>query len=453
MTAKDRIHIAEQFLASRELSVLRSESPPWDKGLTPPREYVSDMLIKGNYKTEAFSLKLNRFQPSQAPLLCMTMRLTSGEAKKDNFRDQPEHNEKISRLIVPRSGIMAWLTPSVLTMALPLSLDVSARHTASCIKEELETALGVTISMGAADFPWMDFSRREIFFHGIRALDHAGFHDPGALIFPTAITFNITGDKRYRSGLFEEALAEYQLGLQLDPNDVNLLNSLGVCNCVLDRCDQALEQFEKALEIVPNDVMALYNAGLVCNLMEKLDKGGDYLARASQLNNTLLEIELTAGILFSKAENYPRALSHLEKAVSIAPRVGLPRALIGDIHLKLRDYARAATAYTKAIKCNPRDPWTMSGLARVYEIQNINMDIALTLGRQSIVLAPEIPLFHHRLGRIYLKKGCYEKASSEFLQGVDHLNAVDEPEPLPFPENSTQQHHCPGKASHETDHP
>ncbi len=446
MTAKDRIHIAEQFLASRELSVLRSE---WDRGLTPPREYISDMLIKGNYKTEAFSLKLNRFQPPYAPLLCMAVRLTPWEAKKNNFRDQPELSEKLSQIITRHCGIMAWLTPSVLTMALPLPSDTLAEPMASRIKKEMETALEVTISMGAAPFPWMDFSHQETFYHGVRALDHAGFHDPGVLIFPTAITFNIIGDRRYRSGLFEEALAEYQLGLLLDPNDVNLLNSLGVCNCVLNRCDQALEQFEKALEIVPDDVMALYNAGLVCNLMEELDKGGAYLTRASRLDNTLFEIELTAGILFAKKNDHSRALAHLEKATTIAPKAGLPLALMGDIYLKQKNYSRAAAAYTKAIKCNPRDPWTMSGLARVYEIRNINMDIALTLGQQSIALAPEIPLFRHRLGRIYLKKGWYEKAAIEFTQGAGI--AMDDP--LPSPEESGKTELQPKKDTHETDHP
>jgi tetratricopeptide (TPR) repeat protein len=423
MKAKDRLHIAEQFLASRELSILRSQITPWQEGLTPPREYVSDMLIQGNYRTEAFSLKLNRFLEPAPELLCLVMGLTAPETGNIHFQDQPDCNEKISRIITAHGAIMAWLTPSVLTMAIPLPSDPPpVEQMASAIKKKMETTLDVTISMGAAHFPWMDFSRQEIFHHGVKALDHAGFHNPGALIFPNAITFNISGDRRYRLGLLDEALAEYRQGLLLDPGDFNLLNSLGVCNSVLKRFDQALEQFEKALEIMPKDVMALYNAGLVCNLMDNLDKGGTYLTRASELNDTIFEVELTAGILFTKASNPCKALLHLEKAGSISPRAALPQGLIGDICFKLRDYPRAVIAYTKAIKRNPRDPWSMSGLARVYEIQNINMNIALSLAQQSIALAPAISLFRHRLGKIYLKKGWYEKAAMEFTQGDKHLN-------------------------------
>lgn len=414
MTAKNRLHLAEQFLASRELSILDSRNCPWQKGLTPPREYISDILIQGNYRTEAFSLKLNRFQNPDEAFLCVVMAFTAPQTGEIHFQDQPDYTEKISQIITDLNGIMAWLTPSVLVMALPCPPSTLVTQLASAIKKQIETTLDVTISMGASQFPWMDFNRQEIFHHGVKALDHAGFHKPGALIFTNAITFNISGDRRYRLGLLDEALTEYHLGLLLDPKDFNLLNSLGVCNSVLNRFDQALEQFEKALEIMPGDVMALYNAGLVCNLMDDLDKGGDYLTRASKIDNTIFEIELTAGILFTKANKFCKALDHLERAGDISPEAGLPLGLMGDICLNQGDYPRAVSAYTKAIKCTPRDPWSMSGLARVYEIQNINMDIALSLAQQSIALDPAISLFRHRLGKIYLKKGWYEKAAIEF---------------------------------------
>ena len=417
MTQEDRFRIPKRFLASRELPT------PWQEGLTPPLEYISDMLIKGNYKTEAFCLKLNRFQERHSSLVCMIMRLTTPKAENENFRDGPEPGDKISQITTRHEGIMAWLTPNVLAMVLPLPPGHSAKNLAFDLKKELETTLDVILSMGVAPFPWMDFSHREIFYHSIRALDHAAFHIPGTLIVPNAVTFNIIGDRRYQSGLFEAAMEEYHTGLRLDPKDFNLLNSLGVCNSVLNRFDQALAQFKKALEIIPNDMMALYNAGLVCNLMNELEKGAVYLTRASELNNSLFEIELTAGILFAKKNDSETALDHLEKAVNLAPEAGLPRALIGDICLKKHDYPRAVAAFTNAIKCNPRDAWTMSGLARAYEIQDINMDIAMSLGRQSIALAPEIALFHHRLGRIYLKKGWYEAAAMEFTEGARHLKA------------------------------
>ena len=326
MTAKNRLHIAENFLASRELSILGSQSYPWQKGLTPPREYLSDMLIQGNYRTEAFSLKLNQCKELDEGFLCVVMALTDPRTGETHFQDQPDYTEKISRIITAQGGIMAWLTPSVLTMALPRRCPPTpVAQMASAIKKQIETTLDVTISMGVSHFPWMDFSRQDIFHHGVKALDHAGFHKPGALILSNAITFNISGDRRYRLGLLEEALREYHLGLLLDPQDFNLLNSLGVCNSVLNRFNPALDQFEKALEIMPEDVMALYNAGLVCNLMDDLDKGGEYLTRASKLDNTIFEIELTAGILLPRQTIFTRPWITWKEPETYSQRQDCPR--------------------------------------------------------------------------------------------------------------------------------
>ncbi|SMC35692.1 Tetratricopeptide repeat-containing protein [Desulfocicer vacuolatum DSM 3385] len=415
MTATSRLHIAEQFLTSREVANQTLPDAPWQKELTPPREYVSDILIQGNYRTDAFSFKLNQFQKPEQGFLCAVISFTDNKTLETHFQDHPRYTEKISGIITDRGGIMSWLTPNVLSMAIPRPCPPAPMaHLASSIKKQMEKSLGVIISMGASIFPWMDFSAQETFHHGVRALDHAGFHKPGALIFPNPVTFNISGDRRYRLGHIDDALAEYRLGLLLAPTNFNLLNSLGVCNSVLNQFDRALDQFEKALEIMPKDVMALYNAGLVCNLMNHLDKGAEYLTRASKLNNTIFEIELTAGILFTKANRFSRALDHLERAGKISPGTALPHGLMGDIHLKQGDCSRAVKSYTRAIKCNARDTWSMSGLARIYEIQNINMDIAMALARQSVMLDPGISLFRHRLGKIYLKKGWYEKAAIEF---------------------------------------
>jgi lipoprotein NlpI len=51
-------------------------------------------------------------------------------------------------------------------------------------------------------------------------------------------------------------------GLLLDPADVNLHNSLGVCHGVLKDYDNALSAFENAIWLAPEEMMAIYNKGL-----------------------------------------------------------------------------------------------------------------------------------------------------------------------------------------------
>jgi len=57
------------------------------------------------------------------------------------------------------------------------------------------------------------------------------------------------------------AIKEYKRGLQIDPDNINLLNSLGVIYAQINRYHQAIPLFEKVLGIDSEDFMALFNLG------------------------------------------------------------------------------------------------------------------------------------------------------------------------------------------------
>lgn len=425
MMAPERFQAMKKYPSSRELSPHPvSKARPRHKMLPPPESYVSDILMEGNYKTEAFSLQLDRFlsDACQTPFLCLALHLHDPEPTGDDLKKDTIWRAVVSPEVKARSGIMVWLSATVFAVAVPLPDTTTAASTARDFKRDMETKLALAISMGGAVFPCMAFTHHDIFHHAVRALDHAGFYPDGATVFVDAATFNIIGDRRYAMGHHEAALTEYQLGLLFDPADVNLLNSLGVCNSVLNRFEQALAQFEKIIDIIPEDIPALYNAGLTCHLMGDSARAARFLTRACRPAPPLYEIELTAGIVFAELNNSDKALKHLERAGTLKPRAGTPSSLSGDLHRLQGQFSRAVNAYTRAIKCNPRDGWAMSGLARTYEIQNTNLAVALSLAAQSIAMKPEIPRFYLRLGRIHLKNGDYDNACEVFTRGTRCCN-------------------------------
>ena len=421
MIDADRYTTLIQYPASRDLALVSPSHPAaHHQPLLPPATFLSDMLMAENYKTAAFSLQLARFhtRTGQAPFLCLTLQFSSPSSEVDNFRDAPGPHALIARKIQKRGGIMAWLSPVVLVMAISLPHGTAtASQMAAKIQADMAEELAVTITMGAAVYPHLTFTPDAVFHHAIRALDHARFYPRGATTFVDAATFNISGDRRYALENFESALTEYHTGLLLDPGDVNLLNSLGVCYSVLNRFEPALAQFEKILSLMPDDVPALYNAGLTCHLMAAPDQSARFLTRASHLDNSVYEIEFTAGIVAAIRRNGKAALAHLHRAAELMPRAGAPLSLCGDVYRHKKEFSQALTAYTRAIKHNPCDSWAMSGMARVYEIRNTNLSVALSLACQSIELTPEIPRFYLRLGRIYLKCNDHAKAWEAFSRG------------------------------------
>ncbi|MEA1969557.1 MAG: hypothetical protein U9N77_15230, partial [Thermodesulfobacteriota bacterium] len=80
---------------------------------------------------------------------------------------------------------------------------------------------------------------------------------------------------------------------------------------------------------------------------------------------------------------------------------------------------KAETEYRKAVKLNPSDAGALSGLALTYEIQNSNLDIALTFAKESIMIEPDNPLFRSRLGNIYVKQNRNDLADIEFKKAKE----------------------------------
>lgn len=425
MTDIHRLQFARQYLSTREIRVPPANPDP---GLTPPDSYASDLLIDPGYRVDAFCMKVRRRMLGPHQLVCLAMRPVSMSSGPDESLRTAIDN-RLSNKIRSHDGTTAWFSSEVMAVSLIIPPDADWEPIAGQIRDEVSSLTGESVPAGAALFPFKHFSRKDTIYSAVYALDHACFYNTGPMIFCCAASLNILGDRRFQMDRIEDAAQAYEMGLQMDPEDVNLLNSLGVCCSISNRLDQALALFENAAAFLPHDPLTLYNAGLTCSLTDRLEQGLDYLVRACELDGSLFEIQLTTGILFARLGRYRDALDHLETASRIDPEASPPWGIMGEIHLADGRLTEAATAFNRAIQRHARDCWAMSGLARVYDIQNRNLDIALSLAEQSVDLAPRIRLFRQRLGRILLKTGNFHAAEIAFSTGAALSDAPDHPLP------------------------
>lgn len=69
------------------------------------------------------------------------------------------------------------------------------------------------------------------------------------------------GQAVHEQGRVDEAIAHFQVALQINPNQASVHSSLGVALLETGRADESLAHLQKALEIDPNDGDAHYNLG------------------------------------------------------------------------------------------------------------------------------------------------------------------------------------------------
>lgn len=139
------------------------------------------------------------------------------------------------------------------------------------------------------------------------------------------------GQALARAGKTDEALADYEKALALDPYNVQALNGRGLIHQGEKRHEQAIADFSAAHGLVPQ-------------------RADPLVARATS---------------YLALDKLREAAGDLDEAVQSDPNNGHAWSMRGLAYEKLGDKAKAATCYNRALAIRPRDDAARSGLARV----------------------------------------------------------------------------------------
>jgi len=426
----------ERAFLSKEINFLKFDSEPEEQTDPMPDEYLSDRIRSQKPWMEDFTDRLeksdipgNTFVCTVVNLLVKTapcalppadsdLNLEHGVNKKaGQIPDElPDQISDLTSYLMPDQGVIQKIDHRYIVITLwnqdHLDPILSRIREACCSGGESDPIVGTAV------FPFMDFSRKETFYNAVRAVDHAAFLGPGSKVAFGDISLNISGDRLYQLGFMDEAAQEYRRGITINPENTNLMNSLGVCHAMNNDPEQAKKTFETALLKDPTEVMVVYNLGIVCNILEQDDQALFYLEKASQIDSSIFEIELTTGNLYLKEGRLDAALPHLTRAKELNTCAGLPYRLLGEYYLETETIAspidKSIGEFKQAIKLNPMDAVSLSGLAHAFYLTNKNLQIAITLAEESIRIDPDTPLFHSRLGNLYLETGQKELAQMAF---------------------------------------
>ncbi|MDY6790732.1 MAG: tetratricopeptide repeat protein [Thermodesulfobacteriota bacterium] len=290
----------------------------------------------------------------------------------------------------------------------------------ACVKlaEKCKTKLSQkrdeTVTIGIAAYPTLSFKKHQILENARKAFDHALFFGPNSTVSFDAVSLNISGDKLYDTGDIKGAIKEFNKALLLDPSNVNVHNSLGVCHGMLGHYKKALKEFKSAILLDPKDIMALHNAGLTCKITGDKTKAFEYFLRADRLDKDVFEVAFQTGRLYVEEKQPDNGLEYLEKAIKLKPESASAFSSLGECYASLDMIDQAFSAYKKAIKLNANDADSLSALGVLFDAQGENLDISTLFCRQSVEISPENGLFRYRLGKLYQKANKIEAALKEF---------------------------------------
>ncbi len=276
-----------------------------------------------------------------------------------------------------------------------------------------------TVSIGIAVFPTTTYERDQIVENAYKALTHAAFFGPNSIVSFDSVSLNISADRLYQQGDVKRAIWEFKQALLLDPSNVNVYNSLGVCYGVLGQLDEALEEFKTAIALNTGEVMAIYNAGLIHTILGENDAGLQYFLDADSMGEGIFEVAFHIGKLYFDMDKPKKGIEFLKKALKISPESSLAFRYLGECYAAINRVDQAISVFTKAIKLSPNDPASLSALGHLYALQDKDLEIATMFCQQSVQISPDDGLFRHRLGRLYLKQNRLEESLKEFKKAQE----------------------------------
>jgi tetratricopeptide (TPR) repeat protein len=369
--------------------------------------------------------------------------MPSGDAFQDQFRTSVQKSARFAALVIRIDGFDKILeqigedgASSVLVKVAETMTEMGAAHPVewgrlgqdrfACFCPEVGESDGVEfgreikqrlallgeegVSIGVAVYPFWPFEKEATLANAQKALDHAAFFGPGTVTPFDAVSLNIAADKLYQYGDIHGAIEAFKQALAVDAQNVNVLNSLGVCYAAQGELELAVDAFERAIQLDPKDVMARYNLGLAHLKQGDQKKALGLLLEASKLDGERPEVAYQIGICYRDRGQADLALEYLEKAVRNRPKGGHMYQALGDCYVDREMFHEAAKAYEKAIKRCPRDAKSLSALGHLYDVLGENLEIAITFCRESVAIEPENGRYRFRLGELYLEKGDYKEA-------------------------------------------
>jgi tetratricopeptide (TPR) repeat protein len=301
-----------------------------------------------------------------------------------------------------------------------------SRNVLSLVKEIVQSITGDrevkgAVAAGIAFFPFSDFKKSELVFNCRKALLHGALEGKGMLTLFNALSLNVSGDIFYGEGDIPRAIKEYRRGLLIQPDDVNLLNSLGVSYAMINRHRMANDCFLKALAEKNDDFMSWYNLGLgrelqgnIAGAVESFEhafKG--HIEDEHESANARKELPLQLGKLYCQTGRYQKTLDILLPWYDIKssdPGSGRALRYLGESCYGVGRIREAMSWLQRAIRFDEFDADALSLLGEIYLENNEGDQIALKLCEKSVELNPMPLLFHLRLARAQVQCGYLEAA-------------------------------------------
>ncbi len=179
--------------------------------------------------------------------------------------------------------------------------------------------------------------------------------------------------------------------------------------------DQALAEIQKVLELQPNNSEAYCFLGDVYQYQEMYNEAADAYQRALTLNGSIQTRGIAnwcLGIIYNKQGKFLEAEKYGKEAVSLLPDAAWTHYRLGNIYTQRGKLDEATGAYQKAIQLNPELAEAYRGLGRTALMQD-DPETAIQYYHSAVQRNPYEESAYYNLAKAYRRANQFEQAKSQ----------------------------------------
>lgn len=223
------------------------------------------------------------------------------------------------------------------------------------------------------------------------------------------------GNVRRQQNRWDEAIAQYQHALSLNPHYMEAVNNLGGIYEMKDAPDRALSVYQKAGSLNPTHPVAYDLMGSLLQKQNKPQEAIAYYRRALSANAGYAPARYKLGMIYADMGDYPRALSELKEAARLDSRDDKTALNLGAIYDRLGDFKQAVYWLEKAQALKPDAAPLYCNLGTAYADSG-DLSKARECFQKALNLQPDYVDAHYNLAVIEQKLNHIPQAVAAYEQ-------------------------------------
>ena len=160
----------------------------------------------------------------------------------------------------------------------------------------------------------------------------------------------------YKDKRFEDAIALWEKALEVNPQEIEVLYSLGLIYFEIKKYDESIKFLIQLLDLSPGHFKAMLIIGTAYIKLRKFDLAEDYIRKSIEINSKHKLSFLNLGAIYSVQKKFDDAIDMFQKVVDLYPNEVRAYLGLGKIYALLGEIENANRNFKKVIEFDESGP-------------------------------------------------------------------------------------------------